>query len=908
MKILFATIFFFLFSVKGAMAQSDTESFRLDNAYFLAKAICSPEKYADNEDKARQLLGGMLWYMSADGSKQLSDVKLDIQNYYTGLKTHFDKLVSPLQKEEQLLTLPYAVLENCIRSKIKQTDPNWDTLMKFLGNRREYDTLLKVEAENKKDVSKSRELRNYFNGLLNAAREELEEYKNEKIIEQKKIEAKIAEIEARKTDSVKYNDRHQKNISAEKNIEVNKRRLEKEIKAAGIFAMIPPECVLTVGLPGLHGADHFMESKLEEFQKNIRSELVIQQSEFSPLSFKLPSQSDIIDALAIYLAKRVKQESVMWFFENLQRSAKKHEMVTTFFPETISLLQSKEVYEVPNLGSAWRYALSKDFVFMPQSLFRSHWLKRRLGKDSTVITEGLNITWSIARMVEQQYNYNDIISSLYLQHQEPERSGSLSTNDLISFLYCINTEFIKRDVSMQQWLKYEDLLYLNDDELTVMISLVDAKYHGFFSKMLNIENGRFELAKQKLNQLRRWMGLVLLKINQIDKLKGEFKAFKAEAGGNPSKFEYSDYNSWRFMQDLLKTLQLSRGESSYTGLFKKQEPLIEKTLSAMVDVQEVYSLLQKKNFAGAMDIVLHIVDDLMKKDMYTINISELKARISDFKISSDLTMERLEQLGAQYATSTSVGEKKRMVKNEETVTFPDSSYLAFLWKRNDLKAIKIVRGIAGFLNDVAQADNSKTLSRVVESYALPVNSYKKKRNSWKSFDLAAYVGVYAGYEASATITKGKKHSGAVYGLSAPIGLSFSSTLGSKKISYSENDLENPDLVKVGRNNLWKRSGTTITIFASVIDIGAVVSYRFNNQDTVLPQKVKWAQVISPGLHLNVGIKGTPLVFSAGVQYTPQLRSFKQDELQRNVVRVYGGIFFDLPLFNFWTKSEMVKRK
>ena len=65
---------------------------------------------------------------------------------------------------------------------------------------------------------------------------------------------------------------------------------------------------------------------------------------------------------------------------------------------------------------------------------------------------------------------------------------------------------------------------------------------------------------------------------------------------------------------------------------------------------------------------------------------------------------------------------------------------------------------------------------------------------------------------------------------------------------------------------------------------------------------------SPGLHLNVGIKGTPLVFSAGVQYTPQLRSFKQDELQRNVVRVYGGIFFDLPLFNFWTKSEMVKRK
>lgn len=908
MKILFVTAFIFLFSFTGAKAQSDTESFRLDNAYFLAKAICNPEKYASNEDKARKLLGGMLWYMSADGNKQLSEVKSDIQNYYTGLKTHFDKLVSPLQKEEQLLTRSFKELESCIFLKVRQTDPNWDTLKDFLDKRKQYDSILKVEEENKKDVSKSRELRNYFNGLLTAAREELEAYKTAKVNESGKLEAKIAEIEARKADSVKYNDRHQKNISAEKNIEVNKRRLEKEIKASGIFAIIPPECILTGGLPGMNGTELFMESKLEEFQKTIRNQLVIQQSDLSPLSFKLPSQSDIIDALAIYLAKRVKQESVMWFFENLQRSAKKYELVTTFFPETISLLQTKEVYEVPNLGSAWRYALSKDFVFMPQSLFKSQWLKKRLGKDSTVITEGLDITWSIARMVEQQYNYNDIISSLYLQRQVPENSGLLSINDFISLLYCINTEFIKRDKNIQQWLKYEDLLYLNDDELMVMISLVDAKYHGFFSKMLNIENGKFELAKQKLSQLRRWMGLVLLKINQIDKLRGEFRAFKSEPGNDPSKFEYSDYNSWRFMQDLLKTLQMSRGENRYAGLFKEQKPLIEKTLSAMVNVQEVYSLLQKKNFAGAMDIVLNIVEDLMKKNIYTISITELKEKISDFKISADLTRERLEQLGAQYTRSASGGEMKKVVKNDETISFPDSSYLAFLWKRNDLKAIKIVRSIAGFLNDVAQADNSKTLSRVVESYALPVNSYKKKRNSWKSFDLAAYVGVYAGHEASATVTKGKKHSGAVYGLSAPIGLSFSSTLGSKKISYSENDLENPDLVKVGRNNLWKRSGATFTIFASIIDIGAVVSYRFNNQDTVLPQKVKWVQVISPGLHLNVGIKGTPLVFSAGVQYTPQLRSFKQDELQRNVVRVYGGILFDLPLFNFWTRSEMVKRK
>jgi len=99
------------------------------------------------------------------------------------------------------------------------------------------------------------------------------------------------------------------------------------------------------------------------------------------------------------------------------------------------------------------------------------------------------------------------------------------------------------------------------------------------------------------------------------------------------------------------------------------------------------------------------------------------------------------------------------------------------------------------------------------------------------------------------------------------------------------------------------SKSTFTVFLSFVDIGAVVSYRFTNADSALPQKFKWAQFISPGLHMQYSIHGTPFVISAGGVYAPQIRKLGEDSRQYNALRGYAGILFDIPMLTVHSKEK-----
>jgi hypothetical protein len=878
----------FSFTARGQKGEIN-----IDNAYYLAKTLCNPDDYSGNDSKARKVLGGLLWYMNGEEQRDLSQVSRLADSPYVKLKPYVKKLTEQLQKEDDIFRMTTAFFENCFSEKFRNAPPELASCSNtFLIKRNEYDSLLQVNKELGMKISTNKKNRNFIDTSIARKQTELKIAQKENDAENiRNLKEDITEFTATlkmlkhefdSLDGQMYNNR------------IRHRQLRDSIKALPCMEEIRLSCLMDVQAVLRFSPGAAQPQELKEYNETVlKREYIFQTTDLSPLSFKLPSQTEIIDALAIYLAKRVKQESVMWFFETLQRNAKIYDLVKTFFPETLALLNSKEVFEIPNLGAAWRYALSKDFVYMPRNVFKSEWLKSKLGKHGEEITDALHLSWEIARLVEQKYNYNDIIASIYLQNDLPRHGEKLRIADMISLLYAINNEFIKENMGSGTWLKFEELLYMTDEEFQVMLSLVDARYHHVFSKLVNLPEGKFSFTTQKLNRLRRWTGLVLLKVNQIDKLRIEYKEFKDKSSKEGlAKFEYSDYNTWKFLQDLIKTLHISKTDQDFGDVFKPTDGLLGKILDALVQVQEVYSLLQQKNFAGAVDVILNVADSLTGSDF--IILSKNFAAASE-QLEKTLRRDKLETYAAEESGSAAF------------YTIPDTTLEHFIVKRNDKKAIKIIRNLAGFLNDVAQAENSKALSRVVESYALPPGSYKKKRNSWKSADLAAYVGVFGGYERVETKIKGKNNSGAVYGITAPVGLSLSKTFGKRTTgAYKNINLENPDLIKISGDKLWKRSQTTLTAFFSIIDIGAVVSYRFNNQDTVLPQKIKWAQVVSPGVHFNISIKGTPLVFSTGVQYTPQLRNFKQDSEQRNAVRFYGGILFDLPLFNLWTKSEIVR--
>lgn len=737
--------------------------------------------------------------------------------------------------------------------------------------------------------------------------------------------------------------------------------------------------------------------------------------ELATPSFKLPSEAEMIEAVAIYLAKRVKQEAVMWFFETIQKNAKNYELLKTFFPTTITLLQTNEVYDIPNLGAQWRYALSKDFVRMPRNVLTSEWFNKwysiKINPDRRPI-DFLIATYDVCDLLNQQYSYSKLVEKMYLSLNKDAATedSSISPATIFSVLYAFNqecfipTSYIGTDSMKTRVMRYQDFAGLTKDEIEIMMSLMDMRYGKVFTPIWkNKGEKQFLNHKNDAESFRRWAGMIEAGISQFNKMQGDYIKMTNEIReGKKIDVVYSIFNVWDNLNTLLNIVLDSNvlDNDKLKKVARSSAAIKTYTSKAF----EIYNQLSLKNYAGAIGSTISLVEDLIytekifsfditqiknvinihgdkdafhlllnkysrrkieekelpiggvlhKGFMYTIGANKVFAvktnfqkedtvmvngmqfvgkaeadslafyivhkvsRIDSFLLSIDSTISRVKFFRGQMLKRINLVDSLVSVSKNDSLLYAISrlnlqqnfiqSSIVF---EKDRRALKLVRNLAGFLNDVMLTTEPKQLAKVVESYALPPGSYKRKRNSWFSVDLNAYVGVYWGREKVKRDQPGGSNIteiASVYGVTAPIGLSFSKTFGKKLQAgdtLTEDMIRNPDKIKVGRKNVWVRRPMTWTLGISIVDLGAVVSYQFNNKnlDKGLPQKVTWEQFLSPGIKLGYGISGTPLVVSAGWQYTPQLRSFSDNPSSQNSAsRMYLALLFDLPLANIYQKS------
>ncbi|WP_119079871.1 hypothetical protein [Chitinophaga alhagiae] len=712
-----------------------------------------------------------------------------------------------------------------------------------------------------------------------------------------------------------------------------------------------------------------LQNELKEISKgSVTYEQYVINSEqagLTPLSFKMPSQADMIEALAIYLAKRVKQETVLWFFETLRRSADANELIREGFPETVKLLESGAIYETPNMGSAWRYALSKDFISFPQHAFESKWLQAYVPESGQNILNDLRTGVTIARLLQQQYSYNDIVRYLYMDMLSSSPGKPAMSQHIVSLLYGLQYELLVKTGTGHRSLAFEDFDRMDNNTFMVMLELIDLRYHKCVAGLTGWKTAEKNLAAGQVQQLKTWIGKLQFTINQIQLARKELDKAISALNNKPdiSNFTFSHYSVWKFFEELMRN---ALPDSTLTG---PGISTYRKSLQYLAQAQEIYELLEKKNYSGAIGATFNVLDAIMesaadgpanmrllaetvtgKKDdlpkslagAYQKVVSIYKTTLSDGGLSNLMSLihGRIDTVGLHFETDSSVkvGNIPALYMVKDTV-FANAKaledYICAAVLHNAAKAAEVVTTfsgnlllqhkqeyydvrqsalrIASFLNDVSLAGDSKQLARVIESYAMPPGSYKRKRNVWYSLDLNAFVGAYAGgefpvktFNRDATNVKG----GGVWGLSAPIGISWSRTIGKKA---AERTISKNGNLKNKRSGWYTPSGHTFSFTLSVVDIGAVVSYRFTNTESVRPQEFKWDQLVSPGIHAGWGIPGTPLVINTGFVFTPQLRRVEAVtgetavDRQFNTFRLYGGIFFDIPLFNLWERKSITRR-
>ena len=155
---------------------------------------------------------------------------------------------------------------------------------------------------------------------------------------------------------------------------------------------------------------------------------------------------------------------------------------------------------------------------------------------------------------------------------------------------------------------------------------------------------------------------------------------------------------------------------------------------------------------------------------------------------------------------------------------------------------------------IVQAKNSDNVQTAIEAVALPSGSASIKRNPYFDLALNAYVGGFYGREKD----NSSEFSLSIYtiaGINAPIGIAFSTSCD-PKVQWQK----------------WKwglipafwwwpactRILSSTTIFLSIIDIGAVTAYRFQNDSVSTLPDFKWQNILAPGAQVILGVKNLPL--------------------------------------------------
>lgn len=215
---------------------------------------------------------------------------------------------------------------------------------------------------------------------------------------------------------------------------------------------------------------------------------------------------------------------------------------------------------------------------------------------------------------------------------------------------------------------------------------------------------------------------------------------------------------------------------------------------------------------------------------------------------------------------------------------------------------------------VSKARSANEIKAAIKAVALPAGSSSIKRRSLTSISLNAYGGFSNGIE---FLFNNRQLSDPQYnlGISAPVGIAFNWAWRRKLPQNAEGQIDRDSkayqdfgsnyLYRTRKGNYKVLKGSSGSLFLSLVDLGAVVLYRFND-NRPLPEDIGFQQVFAPGLFYMHGIRNSPISWFVGGQLSPQLRQIEQvnnEVIRSNALRFNVGITVDIPIFSLYTRTE-----
>lgn len=182
-----------------------------------------------------------------------------------------------------------------------------------------------------------------------------------------------------------------------------------------------------------------------------------------------------------------------------------------------------------------------------------------------------------------------------------------------------------------------------------------------------------------------------------------------------------------------------------------------------------------------------------------------------------------------------------------------------------------------FIATAVKAKTAAEVSDAIAAFALPPGGSAIKKYSKFSIAINAYVGLSAGQEILTNVGANP-----YYAVTTPIGVSF--------------------------NWGFKNYGS-IGILASVLDIGALTAFRFQDDNVNDFPDLKFENVLAPGGYLVYGVPKYPISVGIGAQLGPNLRTVTNGNLVTQASGWRWGAFIavDIPIVSIYTTNKNYKQ-
>ena len=623
--------------------------------------------------------------------------------------------------------------------------------------------------------------------------------------------------------------------------------------------------------------------------------------------------TNIADGIAKFLVKRTKQELSIAFFDQFKKALDKYPDIKTLFPKTYNLLAAvgQEVYDYQKYIQQLRDAFKADILAITDHLpgiidnhpvffdkEHQHSLAAMLVTSCYIIGSlekkahpgDILANFPLSALKNESLNWKGSIQSLQLLSMSLRDTASADSNYWVPIRYIRQLVSNKRAFELYMGIvyqvavnKYQGIPFTGKsvkDLLDDFEKNVDAYYDDY-----SIYISGFATRTNTLNQLIR--------------------AYQRPVSDSLAVEQYKKYldasvDLLRFASKVGELPYLDKESAFIDGLGKQ----LSRYLDVVQLTADLATDINRKNYSAAINDAIFLYDTIWHHPVMRL------AAASKLPAQEKVTMKGKAIPDADKGDDVKDPGTDLIPKANDNLAKngPAPDKKPEMVELTDPKDPKPVTGIAdsvtdaqgsldglakygGFMAAVSTAKTSDEVEQAVEAFALPSGSSRVKRESPFSITLNAYTGLFVGHETLKGIHAPNTFN--AYGVTAPIGVALN--LGKRHFL---------DFYNSGGN--WSYS-----LFLSIIDLGAVAAYRFNDDTTASAPTIQLKNIISPGAFLSIGIPHCPLSVNLGAQVGPNLRAIDKNQTTLastdNGNKVYWrysiGVCVDIPLLNLYVRSS-----